>query len=119
MTEELDTLTKKWLEFIMYMNIWAYGILQRESIIDDRIQSEMNFYDDDGNLVEGISDTDKETVLLMCRMRKMLVKDLVSVSPADEVVTLIMEKLEVLKVVTRIILEHKQDELEKLFDTTK
>ncbi len=93
-----------WVNQVSFMSIFAYCIQCHDKISNLLIKAEQNAYDEDGNLVYGISKDDEKCAKILIAMEQILLKALVRIPFNSELSSECMDKIEVLNCLTEAVI---------------
>ena len=110
--ERLDA----WVERLYYMDIWAYYLMQLETIDDIRFHASMRMFDEQDNQISGLSEGDEKIVKAICDLRESLLKIFLKLPGSSKEHNLVFEKLGLLEIITQVIMEGKMEQLTAMIE---
>lgn len=118
-SEKLRDMVKErldiWVESLFYMEIYAYYLYELEEIDNTLIEASIRTYNMDDNMITGESLEDENFVKTLCSMRKILLEVFLKIPEYEKEHKFVWDKLRLLDVVTKTVMEGKMDELKKEF----
>ena len=84
---------KEWVRRFIMLDVRAYYISSKDYLKSSLKLASMRAFDDDGNLVFGISEDDEESVKIMAKMENLLLKALIRLPVYTDELSACMEKI--------------------------
>ncbi len=100
-----------WLKMIAYMDMWAFCLKQREDNISVKNKVKMRVFDDDGNMIEGVSEEDEKMINILNEMRRVLCGLFIKTDTTDEDNRWLLDRIQSIEVLIKAIFENKVDDL--------
>lgn len=104
--EKFHDRCKSWVVRLCYMNIWAFYLRQNYEMNYILMEAQMQEADSDGNLICGLAENEIEFVKLLISLRRTLLHLVLQVPVMSEDSDYIMDKLEVLEIMTEAIVRN-------------
>ncbi len=114
MTSRYKDVLNIWMEKITKMDIWAYYCECRDKIEAAHNEADMRAFDEDGEQVFGIPEKDAKCVKIMLALEEILLQALVRIPFDCKESQECMDKIEVLNVLTRSIINGDNEKIEYL-----
>ncbi len=100
---------KEWCKRFLMLDVRAYYIKSKDYLKSALKLASMRAFDDDGNLVFGISEQEEKTVQIMAKMEKMLLNALIKLPVHADELSECMKKVEVLECLIESIISNKDE----------
>ena len=104
-----------WVDSLFYMERYVYYLYELEEIDDILIEASLRTVDMDDNMITGESLEDENFVKTLCIMRKSLLEVFLKIPAYEKEAEFIWNKLRLLDIVTKAVMEGKMDKLKKEF----
>ena len=100
---------KEWCSRFIMLDIRAYYIKSKDYIESSLKLASMRAYDDDGNLVFGISEKDEECVQIMAKMEELFLHALIRLPVYADELSECMEKIELIEWLIEAVTSSKDE----------
>ncbi len=118
MSEDFAYCIKLAMMQLLYMQTWAFYIIQLDDMKIQEMKVQTKIYDaNNENMLNGLSESDETLVIYIIKLRRILLHVLLRLNTLNKEYDLVFDKLATLELITKAILEGKMDDLCKLVNT--
>ena len=108
--------SKAWIERLLKLSIYAWYIEKRKKTGDVLATVDMRGFDEDGNLVWGISEKDADAAKTIASIMKLMLKSIIRLPAGSEEIKDAMGRAELMEAYMTAIAEADEDFLERFED---
>ena len=105
---------KAWVTRLLKLDILGYCLTAYEAIDKALSEADMRVYDDDGNIVHGISEEDAECVKIIIAMEQILLKALMRISGDSDEVQPTLGRIEIIDALIKAIVHEDEEMLDRM-----
>ena len=112
--KDIEEKTKKWVTRLLKLDICAYYCKAHETLAEVLRIADTRAYDDNGELVYGLSEDDTKSIKIIAAMEQLLLKALIRIPAESDEVKPAMARIELIEALMKAIAEEDEELIDRL-----